>query len=101
MLGATLDISEARRRFNTLDRDLQERPVIYITRHSKSAFAVVDIEYLETIMETMEVLADGDARKLLEESIQDIQAGKLIDHDDLGRELGLAETDENSVDRDR
>lgn len=98
MPGATLDISEARKRFNTLDRDLRERPVIYITRHNKSAFAVVDVDYLETIMETMEVLADEEARTLLEKSIDDIRSGRLIDHDDLGRELGLATSDQDTVD---
>ena len=87
MPSGTLDISEARKRFNTLDRDLDENAVIYITRHNKNAFAVVNVDYLATIMETMEVLADPDTLKLLEQSINDIREGRLHDHEDIKREF--------------
>lgn len=83
----TLDISVARKRFNTLDRDLDEHAVIYITRHSKLAFAVVNAEYLSTVMETMEVLADPDTLEMLQASIDDIRQGRVFDQDDVEREL--------------
>ena len=84
----TLDISVARNRFNTLDRDLEEQPVIFITRHGKDAFAVVNIEYLQTVLETMDVLSDPEATALLDESIRAIQEGQLIDQEDVEEELG-------------
>jgi prevent-host-death family protein len=87
-MRGTLDISEARKRFNTLDRELKDRPVIYVTRHNRGAFAVVDIEYLETVMETMEVLGDPEAMQMLNESLQAIERGELIDQDDVEKELG-------------
>ena len=87
MSEATLDISEARKKFNTLDRDLQDDYVIYITRHNKKAFAVVNVEYLTTVMETLEILADPEAIRMLQDSIADIRHGRVFDQDDVEREL--------------
>jgi PHD/YefM family antitoxin component YafN of YafNO toxin-antitoxin module len=84
----SLDISEARKRFNTIDRDLKDRPVIYITRHNREAFAIVDIDYLETVMETIEVLGDPEAMQMLNESLRAIERGELIDQEDVEKELG-------------
>ena len=83
----TLDISEARKRFNNLDRELEKRPVIYITRHNKQAFAVVNLEYLETIIETLDVMADPAALEMLQQSLADIEEGRLIDQEDVERDL--------------
>lgn len=87
-MAKTIDISKARERFSTLDRQLKKRPVIYITRHHKEAFAVVDIDYLDTMIETMEVLADPDAMGLLQRSLRAIEHGELIDQEEVERELG-------------
>lgn len=84
----TLDITEARSRINTIDSDLAERPVIVVTRHNKEAFAFVDIEYLETILETVEMLSDPETVQMLQDSIEAIQEGRVIDHEDVERELG-------------
>ncbi|MGH8596786.1 MAG: type II toxin-antitoxin system Phd/YefM family antitoxin [Gammaproteobacteria bacterium] len=86
-MPGTLDISEARKRFNTLDRELKDRPVIYITRHNREAFAIVDIDYLETVMETMEVLGDPEAMQMLNESLRAVERGELIDQEDVEKEL--------------
>jgi len=87
MPSDTLDISEARKRFNTLDRDLADNAVIYITRHNKRAFAVVNVDYLSTIMETLEILADSETLEFLKKSIDDIKEGRLHDHEDIKREF--------------
>jgi len=87
-MAATLDISEARKKFNTIDEDLKTKPVIRITRHNKQAFAIVDIEYLDTIMETMEVLSDPHAMRMLQASIEEIRRGDLIDHEEVEKDLG-------------
>lgn len=84
----TLDISEARSRFNTLDRDLEKRPVIVITRHNKEAFAIVNLDYLETLIETMEVLSDPATTAMLQDSVRAIEDGDLIDQEDVEKELG-------------
>lgn len=88
MAAVTLDISEARKQFNSLDKRLVSEHVIYITRHSKEAFAVVNVEYLRTVLETIEIMSDADAFQMLRESLEDIAAGRLHDHEDVEQELG-------------
>ena len=88
MGAGTLDISEARKQLNSIDTRLKDERVIVITRHNKKAFAVVDLEYLSAVMETIEVLSDPEAMRMLRESLQDIRAGRLHDHDDVEKELG-------------
>jgi PHD/YefM family antitoxin component YafN of YafNO toxin-antitoxin module len=84
----TLDISEARKKFNTLDAELEKTPVIIITRHNKDTFAVVNIEYLEAIVDTMDILGDPEAMQMLQESVRAIEDGHLIDQEDVEEEFG-------------
>jgi PHD/YefM family antitoxin component YafN of YafNO toxin-antitoxin module len=83
----TLDITEARSKFTTLDRTLRDSGVIWITRHNKKAFAVVSNEVMETFMETLDILKDPEAMMLLQKSLEDIRKGDLIDHEDLKEEM--------------
>ena len=84
----TLDISEARKQLNSIDERLKDERIIYITRHNKKAFAVVNLDYLSAVMETIEVLNDPEAMQMLQKSLDDIRAGHLHDHDDVEKELG-------------
>jgi PHD/YefM family antitoxin component YafN of YafNO toxin-antitoxin module len=59
-MESTIDISDARKQLNNLAAHLKEDRVIVVTRHSKKAFAVVDLKYLETLLETLEILSDPD-----------------------------------------
>ena len=87
MQPTNLDITEARNQFNRLDERLREEKVVRITRHGRPVFAVVDHEYLAAILETIEVMADPEAHRLLLESLDDIRAGRLHDHEAVKREL--------------
>lgn len=84
---ATLDISEARRQLNSLDERLEEEFVIYITRHNKKAFVMVNLDYFSGLGETLEILADPEAVQMLQSSFDDIRAGRLYDQDDVEKEL--------------
>ena len=75
MEPSTLDISEARKQFSRLDERLREDRVIWITRHNKKAFAVVDTDLLQTVLETIEILSDPDAFQMFQEGLRDIRAG--------------------------
>jgi PHD/YefM family antitoxin component YafN of YafNO toxin-antitoxin module len=88
MLGATLDISEARKQLNSIDERLKVERIIYVTRHNKKAFAVVNLDYLSAVIDTVDILADPEAMRMLKESVDDIRAGRLHDHDDVEKELG-------------
>jgi len=87
MTTETLDISYARKHLSDLDDRLKEAKIIKITRHSRDAFAVVDIAYLEAVMETLEVLANPEAMQMLADSIDDVREGRLFDQEDVEREL--------------
>lgn len=87
MVSETLDISEARKQMASLADRLRQERVIRVTRHGKDAFALVDLEYWSAVMETLEILADPEALKMLQDSIADIRAGRLYDHEDVKREL--------------
>ena len=87
MTTTTLDISEARKKLTKMDEWLRTDRVIWVTRHNKKAFAIVDTELLETVLETIEILSEPDALKMLQESLSDIRAGRLHDHEDVKSEL--------------
>lgn len=87
MTTKSIDISEARSQFSQLDERLKRERVIRVTRHKKDAFAIVDVEYLEALLETVEILSDPESMTLLAQSIADIQEGRLHDHEDVKREL--------------
>lgn len=86
--GATIDISEARKQFNTLDERLSSEPIIYVTRHNKKAFVVVDLECMSAMLETLEIMSDPVSYQLFQQSLEDIRQGRLHDHEDVKRELG-------------
>jgi len=88
-MDGTLDITEARTQLNRLDERLRDDRVIYVTRHNKKVFAVIDIEYLQTMLETIEIVSDPDSLKLFQQSLEDIRNGRVTDHEDLKKELGL------------
>ena len=87
-MGATLDISEARKQFNTLDERLETEPIIFVTRHNKTAFAVVNFEHISAMLETIEIMADPQSFKMFQQSLDDIKNGRLHDHEDVKNELG-------------
>lgn len=87
MTGETLDITEARNQISHLGDRLRQERVIWITKHNKRAFAAVDSEFMETIFETLEVLNDPEALKMLQASLEDIKRGRLHDHDAVKKEL--------------
>lgn len=89
MIDATLDISEARSQFTRLDERLRDERVIRITRHNKPVFAVVDLEFLGTLLETVEIVSDPESFRQFQESLRDIARGRTHDHADIKRELGL------------
>lgn len=83
MTDTTIDITEARKEFSALDKRLRKDRVIWVMRHNKKAFAVVETEMLQTVLETVEILSDPVATKMLQQSIRDIQANRLHSHEDV------------------
>lgn len=87
MATRTLDITEARNQFNRLDECLRDEQVIVVTRHNKQVFAVVDLEYLSTLIETIEIVSSPDSCEMFMQALEDIKNDRLHDHEDVKREL--------------
>ncbi len=85
--ATTLDITDARNQLSSLANRLKDEQVIWVTKHNKKAFAVVSPELMEATLETLEILADPNALKMLQESLDDIRAGRLVDHKEIRKAL--------------
>ena len=85
---ATIDISVARNEFHRLDQRLAESQVLYVTRHHQPAFAVISPEYLEGLLETLDILSEPGAIEMLQRSIRDIREGRTFAHQELEAEFG-------------
>jgi prevent-host-death family protein len=67
-----------------------DRPIV-VEKHGKPAVVLVDARYFEGLLETLDLLSDPDAMKMLRRGLEDEKAGRLIPHDRLMKELGLDE----------
>jgi PHD/YefM family antitoxin component YafN of YafNO toxin-antitoxin module len=51
--------------------------------------AVMSSDLFESIIEMLDILGDAEATAALRESIEDLKRGRLVDHAEVGRRLGL------------
>ncbi len=86
-MAAQIDISEARQDFHKLDEKVSMERVLYVMRHQRKAFAIVDIEYMESMLETIDLLGDPDGAMLLEQGLEDLRAGRVVPHDTVEQEF--------------
>ena len=87
-MPTTMDISEARAEFHRLDEKLVDTRVVYVKRHKETVFAVIDPEYLEAVLETLEILAEPGASEILEQSLRDVREGRVVPHEDVEAGFG-------------
>jgi antitoxin YefM len=80
----TVSLSEAKARLASLLRQVEEvgEPTV-ITRSGHPAGVLVSLEEYEGILETLEVLADEELRKAVEEGLADLAAGRVVEHEEL------------------
>lgn len=89
---ASLSITEARKELLTLpekfkkDKDLKS---IIITKRGKPVFDLVPHGYIETIVETLEIMSDPDQLEALKQSIKDVEEGRLFTTEAVEEKLGL------------
>jgi PHD/YefM family antitoxin component YafN of YafNO toxin-antitoxin module len=85
-----MSISEARKALNTLTEQMTPKSrAVAITRRGKPVLAILDWELYETILETLEVMADGEAMDSLRRSLGEVAAGRTVPADEVAAELGL------------
>lgn len=89
---ATLSITEARKELLALpekftkDKDLKS---IVITKRGEPVFDLVPHGYIETIVETLEIMSDSSQLEALKQSIKDVEEGKLLTTEEVEEKLGL------------
>ena len=88
----TMPMIEARRKLTSLpeefDRD-PEKQTVAITRRGKPVLAIMPWELYESIIETMEIMADPELMAALRESIRDLEEGRTVSLEQVKQELGL------------
>jgi antitoxin YefM len=80
----TISLSEAKARLASLLRQVAEvgEPAV-ITRSGHPAGVLVSLEEYEGLLETLEILADEELRKAVEEGLADFAAGHVVEHEEL------------------
>lgn len=83
MRSEQVSVSKARQMFNRLDAHLRREGLTFITvtRHGETAFAIAAQEFIDTLLETMEILSDPEWAEKLRAAVTDIQAGRVVDHE--------------------
>jgi antitoxin YefM len=83
-----LSVSKAKTRLLDLVRKVQEDGRAYVlTRDGEPVSAIVPIEDYESLLETMDVLADNKTMRDLTAALADEQRGRLFKRDKCGRWL--------------
>jgi len=90
-MAKTVPFTEARASLSELlDYVQAEQEHVVITRNGKQVALLMSMDEFESWEETVEVLSDEEAMAALKRSEEDVKAGRLVDWDEVKRDLGLA-----------
>jgi len=85
-----LPITAARDELTSLpDRLSQTHETVTVTRRGKPVLAILPWEEYETLVETLEIMADKDLMVALRQSLKEAKQGKLIPWERVRRKLQL------------
>ena len=82
-----LTITEARKKLLGLPDELIDEPII-ITKHGKPVMVTISYEQMESLLETLEILADKEFSSQLKEGIQQDKEGKTVSWSEAKAKLG-------------
>lgn len=89
-MAQTLSIGEIRKNINRLPEQLAESPetgAITVTRRGKPVLAVLSWDLYESVLETLDIVADEKLMKAFKKSVQELESGQGIDWEDAQKEL--------------
>lgn len=89
-MNNVISISEVRAKLPKLvsiANDLSKKT--YITVRGKIKAAIISARELELMEETLEVLSDSKLMKAIKEGKEDVKRGRLVDWEDIKKELDL------------
>lgn len=85
-----LSMAKARESLTSLPEMLaDEQRVVAVTRRGKPVLAIMDWEFYDSLLETLEIMNDPDLMKSLRKSIRQLQEGKTIPWETVKAELNL------------
>jgi prevent-host-death family protein len=82
-----LTITEARKKLLGLPDELTDEPII-ITKHGKPVMVTISYAQMESLLETLEILADKEFSSQLKEGIQQDKEGKTVSWSEAKAKLG-------------
>ena len=83
-----LTITEAQQQLPELPDELADEPAI-ITKDGKPVIIALSLQQFESLLETVEILADQEFMTQLREGIRQANAGETISLEQLKAELGF------------
>lgn len=91
-MAQTLSIGEIRKSINRLPEQLAKSPdtgAITVTRRGKPVLAVLSWDLYESVLETLDIVADEKLMKAFKQSVHELESGKGIPWEDAQKELDL------------
>ncbi len=84
----SVSLSDAKSRLASILRDLGQlgEPVV-ITRSGRPAGVLLSVDEYEGLLETLEILADDELRSALEAGLDDLENGRVVEHEELWSEM--------------
>jgi antitoxin YefM len=90
-MARTVPLTEARATLSELLDEIEgQQDHVIITRNGKPVALLMSMSEWESWEETIEVLSDEELMEDLRRSEEDVKAGRLVDWDEVKRDLGLA-----------
>ncbi len=88
-MADTMEISEARRKLTRMEDFLKKssRRAVRVTRYGRDSVVILDVDYFESLLETLDILSDPTALDSLERSLRDVKAGRVHNWKNVEREL--------------
>lgn len=80
----TLPLSEAKTHLARLLSRVEEvGEQFVITRSGRPAGVLLSVDEYEGLLETLEILADGALMKKIQSGLEDLEAGRIVGHDEV------------------
>jgi antitoxin YefM len=89
----TMTLTQARNELLKVAEEMERRPgqVVEVVKRGKKVMTLLSAEVYESIVETLEVIADEKTFAKLRRAVREIEAGKGVSWSDARKELGLSE----------
>lgn len=82
--NATLPLTKAKRELTDLVKQIEEfQDVVAITKNGSPTAALIDLDYYEGLLETIEILSNPKIMGSLQRSKKQIKHHRLIDEDEV------------------